>query len=335
MKKIPIKALKVENNHLLTNEFDKQQYQTLIKVVEKYNRLSTRVIDVKRYPEYAKHSKDVSTYRSKNLLDWINSKTPLLNDNEFNYSLSTKIHWILKGMQSFPICPLCGKIFGIKQNVSIKRGYHKFCSIQCINKSEETRNKIKQTNEICYGDPNYNNRELSKKTTHEHYGVDNIFKAKEFIDKNKTKLENRIYRGTYGRYLFDDRKFDSSYEIAYYIWLRDNNIKFEYHPKIYFEYIVDGIKHKYYPDFKVGDKIIEIKSQRSFDENGILQPIYFKRKNKNKNSVIADKIKYAAKHKCMLDNNVSILTENELQQIFEYIDNKYGRNYLFSFYIKK
>ena len=38
------------------------------------------------------------------------------------------------------------------------------------------------------------------------------------------------------KYIYDNLRFDSSWEIAYYIWLKDHNIEFEYQPDISFEY---------------------------------------------------------------------------------------------------
>lgn len=44
--------------------------------------------------------------------------------------------------------------------------------------------------------------------------------------------------------------FDSAPELAFYIWLRDHNIQFEYQPKDHLiKYEVDGVIHTYYPDF--------------------------------------------------------------------------------------
>ena len=363
MKKEPVKALEIDNNPLLLSEFDKQQYQTLIKVVEKYNRLSTRVINTEKYPEYGKRSKNVSTYRSKKLLEWINSKTPLLNNNcEFEYSLNTKIHWIFNGMTSFPICPLCGKTFGIKKNISTKRGYHKFCSIQCVNKSEDTRNKIKQTNKLRYGDSNYNNRELSKQTTYEHYGVDNIFKAKEFIDKQRIilhenkderikhfkenflknhgvshpmhikEIKDKVFSSSRkishqpfkpNRYEIDGVRLDSSYELIYFVWLRDNGYQFIYHPKIHFKYYdKGGYLHYYYPDFLVNDQIIEIKPAKCFDKNGNYKSIW-KKKTKN----IENNVDFY-KGECMKQNGITIITEYELEECFEYVNEKYGLDFV-------
>lgn len=48
-------------------------------------------------------------------------------------------------------------------------------------------------------------------------------------------------------------KFDSIYEIAYYIWLIDHNIEFKYEPEIRITYLYEGKDHVYMPDFIVNN----------------------------------------------------------------------------------
>ena len=79
------------------------------------------------------------------------------------------------------------------------------------------------------------------------------------------------------KYLYNNINFDSSWELAYYIWLTDNNIEFEYQPNISFEYMVNGKIHKYFPDFLINDEYIEIKGNQFFDkDNNLINP-YTKR----------------------------------------------------------
>lgn len=365
-----INELPLDKNPLLITECDKENYLLLIEIVKKYNRLSSRVIDDITYPDYGKCKKQIAFYRSKKLREWIIAKTPKLNDNTFQYSLLTRINWIFNGRTEFPTCPVCKRTYGIHQNISAKgRGYYGFCSIKCVNNSEETRDKIKQTNEIRYGDPNYNNRELSKKTTREHYGVDNIFKAREFIEKQKKILhENKETRmqhfkenciNKYGvehpmklkevadkcmknrspqscfkwfsaRYYYDGVKFDSSYELIFYIYLKDNQISFEYHPKTYFIYKDSNKKgHRYYPDFKIGNDIIEIKPAKCFDKDGNYRSIWRK-----KQKYVEENIDYF-KGKCMKDNHIKIMTENELMAAFEYFSSIYPKDFISKCKIRK
>ena len=115
--------------------------------------------------------------------------------------------------------------------------------------------------------------------------------------------------------------FDSIYEIAFYIWLVDNNIQFEYEPAISMQYIFDGKRHQYMPDFIVEGQVVEIKGDHFFKEDGTMQNPY---------DHSLDPL-YEAKHQCMLANNVKIIKVSEMKDVLEYICSKYGKNYLKQF----
>lgn len=106
-----------------------------------------------------------------------------------------------------------------------------------------------------------------------------------------TKLSHNVYAG---KYKYDGQIFDSSWELAYYIWLKDNNINFEYHT-IKLEYYINGNKHLYLPDFKLGNQLVEIKS-----------------------NYILEKYTPIEKLQCMLDNSVNIITKNEIKPYLIY-----------------
>lgn len=177
-------------------------------------------------------------------------------------------------------------------------------------KLDEFRNKIKQTI-------------LDK------YGVDNIFKLDEFRNKaaityyNKTGyihplMNPEIKSKIRNKYVYKNISFDSSWELAYYIWLNDNNIKFQYQPNIPLKYYKEDKEHYYYPDFIIDDIFYEIKGNQFFNENNeLINPF------NNKLDL--------EKYQCMLDNNVKILKEQDIKLILNYIDDKYGKNYLKQF----
>ena len=103
-------------------------------------------------------------------------------------------------------------------------------------------------------------------------------------------------RNKYKRYKFNEIYFDSSWEMAFYVYLKDHNIDFEYQPNIKFEYNFNNKIHKYHPDFKVNNEIIEIKGEQFFDSDKMINP--FDR---------AQDDLYEAKHQCMIKNNVIII----------------------------
>jgi len=124
------------------------------------------------------------------------------------------------------------------------------------------------------------------------------------------------------KYKYENINFDSKPEIAYYIWLKDNNIDFEYQPNVKFEYLYENKLYYYIPDFKVENEYIEIKGLQFFKNYDIKETMInpFDR---------TQDAKYEAKHQCMIKNNVKIITNTKIYE--DYIKNKYGKTYLDSF----
>lgn len=69
------------------------------------------------------------------------------------------------------------------------------------------------------------------------------------------------------RYAYDNKKFDSSWELCYYIWLKDHDISFTYPCKDTIAYECDGKQHLYFPDFIVEGRYVEIKGKQFLDES--------------------------------------------------------------------
>ena len=93
--------------------------------------------------------------------------------------------------------------------------------------------------------------------------------------------------------------FDSVPEIAFYIWLNDSGIPFEYQPSDNFEFEFECRTHYYNPDFKIIETgmFIELKGLSFFenrDPDGKMVNPY----DRSKDGL------YEAKHQCMIRNNV-------------------------------
>lgn len=153
------------------------------------------------------------------------------------------------------------------------------------------------------------------------YGVACVLNTKENREKqrqtNITKL-HEIQSKARQLYVFNNINFKSLPELAYYIWLTDNNIQFEYQPKLSFEYYDKyNVKHLYHPDFLLckSNEIIEIKGDNHFDKStGNMINISDRTKD-----YIAN-----AKYKCMLDNNVTIFKSDQYSIFIDYCNNKFG-----------
>lgn len=140
--------------------------------------------------------------------------------------------------------------------------------------SEQIKDRSKETclkkYNVAYSFQSDNNKEKSKETLLEKYGVDHPSKSKEIKKKMveswlKTKEEKTCLE-KYGvarpmqnynvqlkakkKYTYDNLQFDSSWELALYIYCIDNNIDFEYHPNITdCSKYVDYVNKKYTSDF--------------------------------------------------------------------------------------
>ncbi len=206
----------------------------------------------------------------------------------------------------------------------------------CPPQSKEVKDKSKQTCLKKWGVENAFQadiiKEKIKQTNLEKYGVENPNQSQDIQKKIKqTCLEKygtehpwsnwEIRKKCFRRYVYNNINFDSSWELYCYIYLVDHNIDFVYQPNIQLEYVVQGKRHTYYPDFLIEGELYEIKGNQFFNEDGILINPY--------DSLMNDI--YSAKYNCMINNKVNILKKEDLNYIFEYVDNKYGIHYITSF----
>jgi len=133
----------------------------------------------------------------------------------------------------------------------------------------------------------------------------------------KTKIERYGTLHHEHHYQIDSLSFDSSWEVAFYLYHRDkgHNIQRE---STYFEYYVNKTKCLYFPDFKIGSRYYEIKGDQFIvrdSENNIigLKDLFSKRITKHS----------MAKYKCMLDHNVKIITSYEITKYLDYLYENY------------
>ena len=228
------------------------------------------------------------------------------------------------------ICPICGKS---TRYTRLSTGYKKFCSIQCSRQSEEVLNNIR--------DGMKNSEHWQQVLKSEEYRKslsESISKATNTVELRKKRSEittKLIHDGIYaGKYNYDNIKFSSSYELAYYIWLKDNNINFIYQAdSIPFDFY--GVTKHYVPDFKINDRLVEIKGIHFFenkDANGkMICP--WKHKNDTPEKIKLRNELFEAKHQCMIRNNVEIITD--CSKYIEYVKTKYGNTFFEEHKIKK
>ena len=159
----------------------------------------------------------------------------------------------------------------------------------------EIHEKMQKTCLERYGDPFYHNQEQANKTRLEKYGVENFFQIKEIHEK---AIQNN--RFTPNKYFYQNEFFDSFPELCFYLYHIINHIEIIREP-IELNYEFEGKLYHYYPDFKVGDSIYEIKGDQFLAEDGSWC-------NPFKHS--QDEL-FKAKYICAVENNIKILYEKD------------------------
>lgn len=145
--------------------------------------------------------------------------------------------------------------------------------------SKIVRDKISKT---INANPDYykNMGATIRKTCLEKYGVDNVSKVEEFKEKRQATMLNKFGKTT-NLALPENRNFlnffiienntkiyfDSIPEVLFYYWCKENN-KIISRESISIAYYIDNIKHIYYPDFMVDNKLYEIKRDDCINELG-------------------------------------------------------------------
>lgn len=241
---------------------------------------------VKHFP--TKYNKVINNKKAIGLKQWIIAQTPLLQDSF--YEFKTKVYWILHGLHDFPKCKTCGKPF--THNVKTTIGYPTYCR-KCNNLVSSDRTK--HTKATC----------LKK------YG---------YISNMSTDTFKK-QRTVFYKYEYDNQKFSSTWEIAYYMKLKEDKVNFVFQPKDKaIEYFDENNKrHLYFPDFYIVDtnQLVEIKGNNHFDANGA--PIKY------------GKYSWKCKYDCMLKNHVIVLKWKDIEVFYR----KYGGYKFFKQFIVK
>lgn len=188
--------------------------------------------------------------------------------------------------------------------------------------NEKMSNACKETKLRNHGDAKYNNTQKARETYYEKTGYANPSLNPDVVAHLFDDYEKRtgyanpshnpdVISKMRKKYSYQGQTFDSSWEIAYYIWLKDHNISFSYHVKP-ITYMFENRKHKYFPDFDVNGRLVEIKNpellKRMKDNIGTLEN---------------------AKYNCMIEHGVEI--KDNVDEYLTYINDKYGKDYLQQF----
>lgn len=224
-----------------------------------------------------------------------------------------------------------------RKNTNIKK-----YGVDNPSKTQEIIDKIKFVKLNQNPDAYKIEQEKREQTCLERYGNKIPLKTKKVKQKmiatnnkryghNSPMQNEEVRKKAIGKYLYDDKVFDSFPETAYYIWLSDNNKEFEYHPNCDFYYIYDGCQHQYIPDFRVEDKYIEIKGNQFFEKvNDEFDYSYMVCQYDRS----LDE-KYNVKYQYGLSIGVKFLYKKDYKVYEKYVESKFGKDFKKSIRIKR
>lgn len=221
----------------------------------------------------------------------------------------------------------------------IKEAYSKKTKEEII----KITDKIRNTKLRKYGDEKYNNHDKCIKTLENNYGVSSSFEIPGVRNKIKSTMlkkygvdHNFKMKGFYERhqrnhrkYEFDGYCFDSKPEVAFYIFKRDNGYDIIRNTKVFFTFNVFNIEFRYYPDFIVNGKYVEIKGDHFFKNKDVNSTMIFpwnpkigqKLTKKQLDSIMEEK------HRCMILNKVDIITSVKYEKYIKYVIEHYGKDF--------
>lgn len=161
----------------------------------------------------------------------------------------------------------------------------------------------KKSMQRIYGVENpQQNENIKSKTEHtnlERYGVRNP--AQNELIRQKTERKHYRYNGI---------NFDSSWELAVWIYFTDNHIFIEREPVKLLYMDSRNKSHYYFPDFRIYGQLVEVKA------NWRLQRLYGTKK-----------------YECMKNNNIIVWEDKLILPFLKYCENKYNNKFWFNQFI--
>lgn len=291
----------------------------------------------------------VDALRKQTCLEIYGSECSLQNENSQKKAIETNLK--LYGVENASSSPI------IRQRI-IESNLKNY-GVEYPQQLGEKKEKAKQTNIERYGvEYAMQNEEIKKKSIinnrikHDGFHSTQLEsnKRKRIITykKNRKEGKHKNRKNSSAKYYFNNEKFDSSLELAFYIYHTEVLKEIVEREPISITYKVDDVEHEYYPDFRINNQLFEIKGSWGINWKGewCLPSWAFKKlkeKYKNEPSFVfmqqvikADK-PFKAKYKVAKENNVIIYPDNspEIIEVINYCRTKFGkRNWYQQFQIK-
>ena len=259
---------------------------------------------------------------------------------------------MVRHQKFFITCKKCGK----RQNHELFTRdclptYLKFLCTTCARADHMTGNQNGYKEEthvpILITDPNQFDS-LPSKRPYKYYcrNCGRLQTVKQFdprkIISNRQMLCNVCARA---RYIYKGVSFDSSWEVAIWIYAEEHNEPIEREPLAFVTAMwIDGAMHPLTvtPDFRYKGKFIEVKGAQYYKNRDYSDRMIFpySRISRTEEKLSEWKKKfmddlYEAKHQCELQNSVEFWGRKECQPYIDYVTEKYGPDYLLQFKVER
>ena len=309
-----------------------------------------KIINNSKFSYTCGSKKCVDTLRKQTCLEIYGSECSLQNENVQKKAIETNLK--LYGTENASSSPI------IRQKV-IESNLKNY-GVEYPQQLEEKKEKARQTNLEKYGvEYAMQNEEIKKKSINNNRIKHNGFHSTQLesnkrkrittYKKNRKEGKHKDRKSSSAKYYFNDEKFDSSLELAFYIYHTEAlNETVEREP-ISITYEIDNVEHEYYPDFRINNQLFEIKGSWGINWKGewclpswVFKKLREKYKNESSHIFMQQVIKadkpFKAKYKVALENNVIIYPDNspEIQEAINYCNIKFGKKSWYQqFQIKK
>lgn len=191
--------------------------------------------------------------------------------------------------------------------------------------NKEILNKGLETQRSRQGCIGWENKELQKSAEERAHSPESNEKRKNTSIKNYGVYSVVGSSGNSNRlkgYEYDSLRFDSGWELAIYVWCKDNDVPVVYHPNFHFTYEDEnGNEHIYWPDFLIKGQFYETKGDQFFNDKD--EPY-------NKYT----KTFWWSKYNALTKNNVKILRKADMIPYLKYVNDTYGKDFIKSFKVK-
>lgn len=138
------------------------------------------------------HEKEKAGKRA--LYKWIYASTEQLDTHKC--SIQQRMHWLLNGLDDFPVCAVCGKpVSDPKRFKGLFTGYSDFCSVACAKKhgAELTARLRRQENGGKYF--SVESLEKRKRAFIAHYGIEHNMKSETGKEELRKGVERKYGAG--------------------------------------------------------------------------------------------------------------------------------------------